>query len=86
VAVNPTQGLDISAVSQVWQLLEDARTSGVGTLLISSELDEVLALSDRILVLFEGRFVGEFAAADADRDKIGLLMAGHGVGAEAVHG
>jgi simple sugar transport system ATP-binding protein len=86
IAVNPTQGLDISAVAQVWEMLLDARESGVGTLLISSELDEVLQLSDRVLVLFEGRFVGEFDGSDASREQIGLLMAGHGVTNGAAHG
>jgi simple sugar transport system ATP-binding protein len=75
VAVNPTQGLDLGAVAAVWQALLRARESAA-VLLISSDLDEVLHLSDRISVLYEGRIVGDFAAAAASRERIGLLMAG----------
>jgi simple sugar transport system ATP-binding protein len=83
VAVNPTQGLDISAVAQVAEMLVAASEAGVGTLLISSELEEVMRLSDRIFVLYEGRFVAEFEGEKADRALIGQLMAGHGVEAAA---
>ncbi|MGD9736261.1 MAG: ABC transporter ATP-binding protein [Solirubrobacterales bacterium] len=79
VAVNPTQGLDVSAVAQVGQMLLEASEAGVGTLLISSELEEVMRLSDRILVLFEGRFVAEFEGFEADVATVGQFMAGHGV-------
>jgi ABC-type uncharacterized transport system ATPase subunit len=75
VAVNPNQGLDLGAVAAVWDALVRARESG-GVLLISSDLDEIFQLSDRIAVLYEGRIVGEFPAAEAGRERVGLLMAG----------
>ncbi|MFL5709698.1 MAG: heme ABC transporter ATP-binding protein, partial [Chloroflexota bacterium] len=52
--------------------------AGVAIVLISEELDEILTLSDRIVVMFEGRIAGSFAAADADIEQIGLLMTGGG--------
>jgi simple sugar transport system ATP-binding protein len=75
VAVNPMQGLDLNAVTAVWNALLRARESA-GVLLVSSDLDEILRFSDRIAVLYEGRIVGEFTAAEASRERVGLLMAG----------
>jgi ABC-type uncharacterized transport system ATPase subunit len=54
----------------------EERDQGRGVLLVSLELDEILSLSDRILVMYEGRVVAEFSRADADPDRIGLAMAG----------
>ena len=76
VAVNPTQGLDVRAASAVRDALDDACEKGLAVLLISADLDEVLGLADRILVLYEGKIAGEFNAEEADRDRIGLLMGG----------
>ncbi len=76
VAVNPTQGLDIKAAEAVRNSLSTACDNGLAILLISADLDEALGLADRILVLYEGRVVGEFTARDADRDHIGMLMGG----------
>jgi simple sugar transport system ATP-binding protein len=76
VAVNPSQGLDVGAVAAMWRQLVEARDRGIGVLLISADLDEVLHLSDRILVQYEGRFVGETSREQADRQKIGVLMGG----------
>lgn len=76
VAVNPTQGLDIKAAEAVRTSLSNACDNGLAILLISADLDEALGLADRILVLYEGRVVGEFTAHDADRDHIGMLMGG----------
>ena len=76
VAVNPTQGLDVGAAADVWRALLGARDRGVAVLLVSHDLDELVRLSDRISVLYEGEIVGEFPASDADRGQIGLLMAG----------
>jgi simple sugar transport system ATP-binding protein len=76
VAVNPSQGLDVGAVAAMWQALVEARDRGIGVLLISADLDEVLHLSDRVLVQYEGRFVGETTREQADRRRIGLLMGG----------
>lgn len=77
IAVHPTRGLDVAATDVVRKKLVDHRNRGCGILLISEDLDELLLLSDRILVMFENRFVGEFNAADANREKLGLLMGGH---------
>jgi simple sugar transport system ATP-binding protein len=76
VAVNPTQGLDVAAAADVGRALVEAAAGGTPVLLISYDLDELLRLSDRLVVLYEGRLVGTLDAAEADRDRIGLLMAG----------
>ena len=76
VAVQPTRGLDVGAISTVHRLLLAQREAGSATLLISEDLDEVLGLSDRVAVMYEGRIVGLFDAADADVAEIGLLMIG----------
>ncbi|MGF7032163.1 simple sugar transport system ATP-binding protein [Paenibacillus mucilaginosus] len=76
VAVHPTQGLDVGASQGVHRLLGELRSRGRGVLLISEDLDEVLQLSDRVLVLYGGRIVGTVDRAEADRERIGRLMAG----------
>ena len=78
VAVHPTRGVDIGATEAVHQGLRDQRARGAAILLISEDLDELLALSDRIAVLFDGRVMGEMPATGADPEEIGLLMAGIG--------
>ena len=72
----PTRGVDIGAIEYINRRIVDLRDRGAGILLVSVELDEVLSLADRILVMFEGRIVGEVAAADADERRIGLMMSG----------
>ena len=76
VAAHPTYGLDVGATEQVRQVLLDQRRRGAGILLISEDLDEILTLSDRILVLFGGRVMGIVDAKQSDRERIGLMMAG----------
>ena len=76
VIASPTQGLDVGAVATVHQLLLDAAESGVGILLVSEDLDEVLALSHRIAVIYEGRILDFIDRDDADVQRIGLLMGG----------
>ena len=76
VAVNPTRGLDLRAQKDVHQRLLGLRDRGVAVLIISTDLDEVTALSDRIGVLYSGRLEGPFSADSVDRRQIGLLMAG----------
>jgi general nucleoside transport system ATP-binding protein len=76
IAAAPTRGLDVGAIEPVHAYLRDAAAAGLGVLLISEDLDEILALSDRIAVLYEGAVLGEFVAAGADVEEIGLLMAG----------
>jgi len=79
LAVQPTRGLDVGAIEFVHKQLVQERDRGKGVLVISFELDEVLDLSDRVLVLFQGRIVGEFASGMVDRATLGLLMGGRGV-------
>ncbi|OKP82801.1 ABC transporter [Paenibacillus helianthi] len=76
VAVHPTQGLDVGATAGVHDLLMELRSTGSGVLLISEDLDELLQLSDRILVMYNGSIIGESDHEHADREHIGLLMAG----------
>jgi simple sugar transport system ATP-binding protein len=76
VAASPTRGLDVGAIETVRSLILDAARRGVGVLLISEDLDEILALSDRIAVMFDGRVAGVVDAEGADVEEIGLLMAG----------
>jgi ABC-type uncharacterized transport system ATPase subunit len=78
VAVQPTRGLDVGAIESIHRLILERRAKGAATLLISEDIDEILALSDRVAVLYEGRVVGLFDAADADVGEIGLLMTGGG--------
>jgi ABC-type uncharacterized transport system ATPase subunit len=76
LASQPTRGLDVGAVSAVYEKMRAARDAGVGVLLISSELDELIAVADRILVMYRGRIVGTRPAHSSAREAIGLLMAG----------
>ncbi|NPV76100.1 MAG: ABC transporter ATP-binding protein [Anaerolineae bacterium] len=76
VAAHPTRGVDIGAEESIRNLLLEKRRQGGAILLVSTKLDEVLSLSDRILVMEKGRIVGEVTREEADIEKIGLLMAG----------
>ena len=80
VASQPTRGLDVGAIEFVHRRLVSERDDGRAILLVSLELDEVLSLADRILVIFEGRIAAEFGAG-ADRDALGAAMLG-GTGTE----
>jgi simple sugar transport system ATP-binding protein len=71
----PTRGVDIGAIEFIHRSLIAMRDAGCAVLLVSVELDEILSLSDRILVMFEGRIVGEVAGADATEQALGLMMA-----------
>ncbi len=71
----PTRGLDIGSIEFIHGQVIAKRDAGIGVLLISADLDEVLELSDRIAVMYRGRLVATFDATEAQRDKIGLLMA-----------
>ncbi|HEU4581365.1 MAG TPA: ABC transporter ATP-binding protein [Polyangiaceae bacterium] len=77
IAANPCFGLDFAAVSEIHTRLVRAREAGAAVLLVSADLDEIFALSDRILVMSEGRIVHECTAADANMSEIGQHMAGH---------
>ena len=76
IAASPTRGLDVGAIETVRHLLLDAARSGVGVLLVTEDLDEAIALADRIVVMFEGRISGEVLRGEADVTEIGLMMGG----------
>ena len=78
IAAQPTRGVDVGAIEFIHTQILKARNEGVGVLVVSSELDEVLALSDRVLVLYEGAVVAEYerSVAPYDENKIGLSMGG----------
>jgi simple sugar transport system ATP-binding protein len=76
VVSQPTRGLDVGATEYVRGELLARRAAGTAILLISEDLDELMALADRLLVLYEGRLVGEVDGEEADPERLGLLMAG----------
>ncbi|MCC7209168.1 MAG: ABC transporter ATP-binding protein [Anaerolineae bacterium] len=76
VAEQPTRGVDIGAIEYIHRRLLDERARGVAILLISEDLDEILMLADRIVVMYEGRIVGELPNQDVDVHQLGALMAG----------
>jgi len=76
IAAQPTRGLDVGAIEFVWTQILNQKAAGRGVLLISAELDEIYALSDRIVTLYEGKITGEFPP-DAPPEQIGIGMLGH---------
>jgi simple sugar transport system ATP-binding protein len=76
LAAQPTRGVDVGAIEFIHTRIVRARDEGAGVLLISSELDEILTLSDRILVMFEGRIVAEFHRGEVAERELGLKMGG----------
>jgi ABC-type uncharacterized transport system ATPase subunit len=76
IAAQPTRGLDVGAIEFIHKRLVQERDNGKAVLLVSLELDEVMALSDRILVMYKGQIVAEMDASEATEEKLGLLMAG----------
>ncbi len=76
IAAQPTRGVDIGATEYIHQRLLDQRAKGTATLLISEDLDEILALADRIAVIYEGEIVGVVDRAQARVEDLGLMMAG----------
>lgn len=76
VAASPTRGLDVGSAMEVRRILLESAQRGVGVLLISEDLDEVLSLSDRVAVFYEGRVAGMVRPSETTREKIGLMMAG----------
>jgi simple sugar transport system ATP-binding protein len=86
VAVHPTRGVDVGATETIHRLLREQRRRGAAILLISEDLDELLALADRIAVMYGGHLVGTVAAAGADPEHLGLLMAGIRPDAAVAHG
>ena len=76
VASQPTRGVDIGAIESIRNTLEQAKKQGAGVLLISAELEEIISLSDRIIVIHEGKITGELEAGEANENNLGLLMMG----------
>ena len=76
IAVQPTRGLDVGAIEYIHKQIINQREAGKAVLLVSLELDEVMSLSDRILVIYEGEIVGEFDPKEVDVKELGLYMAG----------
>ena len=76
VAVQPTRGLDIGAIEYIHKMLVERRDKGKAVLLISLELDEIMNVSDRILVMYEGEIVGELDPKSTTIEELGLYMSG----------
>lgn len=76
LCAQPTRGVDVGSIEQIHRELLNARTAGMGILLVSSQLDELMQLSDRLLVMCSGRVVARFARGEFDERKIGLAMGG----------
>ena len=76
VVGQPTRGVDIGAIEYIHKHLVEMRENGVAVLLVSVELDEIMSLSDRIIVMNNGEIVGELSSKEADEKSIGLMMAG----------
>lgn len=76
IAAQPTRGVDVGAIEFIHKRIVDARDAGKAVLLVSLELDEILSLSDRIAVIYEGQIVGIMDAKDATEEELGLMMAG----------
>ena len=76
IASQPTRGLDVGATEYVRSRLLDQRKTGSAVLLISEDLDEIIALSDRVAVIYEGRIMGVVQARDVTIEQLGLMMSG----------
>lgn len=76
IAVNPTRGLDVGAIEFVHKYIVEQRNKGRAVLLVSFELDEIMSLSDRIEVIFDGQIIGSVNGRDADEKELGFMMAG----------
>jgi general nucleoside transport system ATP-binding protein len=77
IAEQPSQGVDIGAIEAIHRTLVAMRDEGRAVFVVSADLDELLSISDRVLVMYRGRIVGEFSAAEADVGRIGQCMGGH---------
>ena len=76
IASQPTRGLDVGSIEYIHSQIVKKRNDGTAVLLVSPELDEIMSLSDRIAVMFKGKFIAIMPAEEATREKLGLLMAG----------
>ncbi|MBE0691243.1 MAG: heme ABC transporter ATP-binding protein, partial [Anaerolineae bacterium] len=75
IAAQPTRGIDVGSIEFIHQQIIKQRDNSVAVLLVSAELDEIMSLSDRIAVMFEGRIMATLPVAEATRERLGLLMA-----------
>jgi ABC-type uncharacterized transport system ATPase subunit len=76
IAAQPTRGLDVGSIEYIHRRLVEQRDAGAAIVIVSTELDEVLAVGDRIAVMFDGRIVGILSGDDATYEQVGLLMGG----------
>ncbi|MGA1679081.1 MAG: heme ABC transporter ATP-binding protein, partial [Candidatus Nanopelagicales bacterium] len=76
IAAQPTRGVDVGSIEFIHNQIVQARDNGAAVLLVSAELDEVLGLADRVAVIYAGKIVAELDESEADRNKVGRLMAG----------
>ncbi|MCK5674620.1 MAG: ATP-binding cassette domain-containing protein, partial [Spirochaetales bacterium] len=76
IASQPTRGVDIGAIESIRNILEEVKEEGRGVLLVSADLEEILSLSDRIIVMFEGKITGELRTEEANESDLGILMMG----------
>ena len=76
ICCEPTRGIDVGAMEAIHSRMLQRRDAGAAILLVSSELTEIMSLSDRIYVIFEGRIVGEFQRGSMDDRRLGILMVG----------
>lgn len=81
VACHPTRGVDVRGIAFIHERLLALRKAGCAVLVVSADLDELAALADRVIVLAEGRIVGDYVPEQADASEIGLMMSGHAAGA-----
>jgi ABC-type uncharacterized transport system ATPase subunit len=81
VAAHPTRGVDVGAQAMIWDILRDARAAGLGTVLISADLEELIGMSDRLLVMLRGRIVAEVDPATVTPSELGAYMTGAEAGA-----
>jgi len=83
IAAHPTRGVDVGAQAFIWDQLRDARSNGLATLLISADLEELIGLSDTLLVIYEGRIVAQLDPAHATPEELGSHMTGAGEGSDS---
>ena len=76
IASQPTRGLDVGSIEYIHQQLVEKRDQGAAVFVVSAELDEVMSLADRIIVMFDGKIIGVIPAEQATKEELGLMMAG----------
>ena len=76
IAMHPTRGLDVGAIEYIHQNIMDQRDNGIGVLIVSTELEEVLKLSDRVAVMYEGKIMGIVKPSETTVEEMGLMMGG----------